>query len=182
MNMKRIVVLVGVVLALLLCAPASNAATILVGQCVEYGPCWYGPDVPWSDTLTGTDLADLGLGTNVPLVAAQTACCVIRLGVTTIVFDTTTGPVTESLPEFSGGGHNDPCNFCEVDTVGTFAIPANALDATISGIFGNSLSSSTAGVNVYLGPFSVTPEPGTIVMLGTGVLGLAGMLRRKINL
>ena len=27
-----------------------------------------------------------------------------------------------------------------------------------------------------------TPEPGTLVMLGTGVLGLAGMLRRKINL
>jgi hypothetical protein len=27
-----------------------------------------------------------------------------------------------------------------------------------------------------------TPEPGTLVMLGSGVIGLAGMLRRKINL
>ena len=27
-----------------------------------------------------------------------------------------------------------------------------------------------------------TPEPGTLAMLGTGVLGLAGLLRRKINL
>lgn len=27
-----------------------------------------------------------------------------------------------------------------------------------------------------------TPEPGTLVLLGSGVLGLAGMLRRKINL
>ena len=26
------------------------------------------------------------------------------------------------------------------------------------------------------------PEPGTLVFMGTGVLGLAGMLRRKINL
>ncbi len=29
---------------------------------------------------------------------------------------------------------------------------------------------------------SPTPEPGTLVMLGTGILGLAGTLRRKINL
>jgi len=29
---------------------------------------------------------------------------------------------------------------------------------------------------------STTPEPGTLVMLGSGVLGLAGVLRRKINL
>jgi hypothetical protein len=27
-----------------------------------------------------------------------------------------------------------------------------------------------------------TPEPGTLVMLGTGILGLGGVLRRKINL
>jgi|HubBroStandDraft_6_1064221.scaffolds.fasta_scaffold117487_1 hypothetical protein len=31
-------------------------------------------------------------------------------------------------------------------------------------------------------PVSVTPEPGTLIMLGTGILGLAGTLRRKINL
>ena len=29
---------------------------------------------------------------------------------------------------------------------------------------------------------STTPEPGTLIMLGSGVLGLAGVLRRKINL
>ena len=29
---------------------------------------------------------------------------------------------------------------------------------------------------------SPTPEPGTLVMLGTGILGLAGTLRRKMNL
>jgi len=29
---------------------------------------------------------------------------------------------------------------------------------------------------------SPVPEPGTLVMLGSGILGLAGVLRRKINL
>jgi hypothetical protein len=29
---------------------------------------------------------------------------------------------------------------------------------------------------------STTPEPGTLIMLGTGILGLAGTLRRRINL
>ena len=27
-----------------------------------------------------------------------------------------------------------------------------------------------------------TPEPGTLIMLGSGIVGLAGVLRRKINL
>jgi hypothetical protein len=29
-------------------------------------------------------------------------------------------------------------------------------------------------------PLTATPEPGTLLMMGTGILGLAGMLRRKL--
>ena len=29
-------------------------------------------------------------------------------------------------------------------------------------------------------PYSVTPEPGSLMLLGSGVLGLAGMIRRKL--
>ena len=55
---------------------------------------------------------------------------------------------------------------------------------------------STAGVLLSTGPYvgytlggefdfgggAPTPEPGTLVMFGSGVLGLAGLVRRKINL
>jgi len=38
--------------------------------------------------------------------------------------------------------------------------------------------------NITLGsatPTPGTPEPGTLVMFGSGVIGLAGLLRRKFN-
>jgi PEP-CTERM motif len=54
---------------------------------------------------------------------------------------------------------------------------------------------STAGVLLSTGPYvgytlggefdmgaTPTPEPGTLVMFGSGILGLAGLVRRKINL
>ncbi len=34
----------------------------------------------------------------------------------------------------------------------------------------------------FSGGFSTVPEPGTLVMFGSGIIGLAGILRRKINL
>jgi len=44
---------------------------------------------------------------------------------------------------------------------------------------GNLVAGSSATV---VGSTSVIPEPGTLGMLGTGVLGLAGMMRRKLKL
>lgn len=173
---------------LMLCAPPSQAG-LLVGQCIEFAACWSGPGpTAWSDSLSLSDLMALGLGGDVPLVAAQTSQYVIRLGVTTITFDTSTGPVTEMLPEFSGGEHMDPCDFCEIDTVGMFSIPANATSAMISGTFGNSTVSTSAGVNVCLdsgvpcAPSSGVPEPGTFGILGAGFVGLWAMVRRKARL
>jgi hypothetical protein len=36
--------------------------------------------------------------------------------------------------------------------------------------------------NITVTPTGVIPEPGALVMFGTGIIGLAGVLRRKINL
>jgi hypothetical protein len=51
---------------------------------------------------------------------------------------------------------------------------------------GDGLSQPYGNQQLYLnflnGGSSTTPEPGTLVMFGSGIIGLAGVLRRKINL
>ena len=54
---------------------------------------------------------------------------------------------------------------------------ANITKVVFSETAGNGLANFAVGT-MYLG----TPEPGTLLLLGTGALGLAGILRRKINL
>jgi hypothetical protein len=85
-----------------------------------------------------------------------------------ITFTTTGSPVTEMLGEFNGSFHLNPCHFCEVDTVGSFSIPSNALSAVISGTFGNSVVPNSAGVDLFLGHPSAVPGP----IEGGGLPGL----------
>jgi hypothetical protein len=177
-------VLLGAV-AMLVAAPASQAG-IMVAQCPFNTTCTLAQTTPtpWSDSLSIANLTSLGLGTSQPLVAAQTNPGLIRLGVTTIDFTTATGAVIESLPEFSGLNQNPPCNFCEIDTVGTFSIPTNAVSATISGFFGNSAAPSSAAVDVCAGsgvpcdPAAV-PEPSSLALLGASLAGLGMTWRRR---
>lgn len=163
-------------------ASAANASTsILVGKCIESAPCWTGSGpVSWSDNLSGAQLSALGLGTNTPFIAAQTAEYIMRIGLTTMTFATPGGPVVETVGEFSGNLHSDPCNFCEVDTLGTFFIPTDATSATISGAFGNSaFPSSSGGANLYLGGLPSVPEPATWAMLILGVAMIGFVARRR---
>ncbi|MGD0732779.1 MAG: PEP-CTERM sorting domain-containing protein [Terracidiphilus sp.] len=60
-------------------------------------------------------------------------------------------------------------------TLATF----NSDSTDSSGNYGAS-SSSTWGIDVTSEAISPAPEPGTLVMLGTGLFGLAGLLRRKM--
>ena len=76
---------------------------------------------------------------------------------------------------FSTGGDGDPSNYRFFGAINP---------GGISSIF---IANSSGGIEVddlqygYL-PSSTVPEPGTLVLLGSGVVGLAAMLRRKINL
>jgi hypothetical protein len=152
--------------------------------------------------------------------------------------------ITTTLPEFNGADrYVDPGPYQPATVVGTFTILPGDTSITIAGTFGNSLTTSSAGVNLYLGsllvaqcveftdcynamtsttPWSLsltpaqivamgtgvvdftvvqtsqfwirlgettltqvnpttatTPEPSTLLLLGTGALGVASLLRRK---
>jgi hypothetical protein len=105
------------------------------------------------------------------------------LGVTTITFTTGSGPVVESLPEFSGfAQHSDPGPF-ETDIVGSFLIPLDATAALISGTFGNSVVNSSAGTNVCLGDgpcfVSATPLPPSFYLLLTAFMALGFVVYRR---
>ncbi len=194
--MKKSLVFLGALGVFFFAAPQSKADGLLVGQCVEGTICWTGSSpTPWSDSLSFADLVavttDAGSLT-IPFIVEQNAEYVIRLGVTTMDFNTTTGPVVQSLGEFNGfGSYSDPCPvslpYCETDTVGTFTVPSNSLSATISGTFGNSMAPNSAGECVYLGatgPCSVsgvaTPEPTSVLLMATMLLGLAFVARKRI--
>lgn len=70
--------------------------SILVGQCVEFASCYYGPDVPFSDTLNAAQIASLGTG-SVNLTVDQTSQFVIQLGTTTLDQATGVTPEPSSL-------------------------------------------------------------------------------------
>ena len=114
-----------------------------------------------------------------------------------------TGPVT-SGSFFSGGGNNTNVSQCTaVDTNNSFttvtSIPnehnGNGFsDFILTGFsltsghfyeFEASVSNDTDGMEEYFiipaGAPAFTPEPGTLVLFGSGLLGLAGILRRKLG-
>jgi PEP-CTERM motif len=75
----------------------------------------------------------------------------------------------DNVPNYSGNGYN------EADYTGAATTRAYCL--TNSGCVGDNLG---ALVTTFSG--TSTPEPSTLVMFGSGIIGLAGVLRRKINL
>jgi len=163
-------------------AAPSNAAVLLVGQCVDFNACSTSlSPTPWSGTLSSGELALLGLGTSQAFTAEQTSPITIRLGVTTISFMTSGTPVTESLPQFSGSAHlTGPF---ETDVLGSFLIPLNATSAVISGTFGNSAFPNSSGVDLFFGPTtgitSGVPEPSTWAMMILGFFGIGAMTYRR---
>ena len=107
----------------------------------------------------------------------------------------------------NGGTGNDIFGF-DLDGIDTYGAPGNAIDTTGYGAadsyFSNISPDFTMGTVNFITPIapggftyfsledpfttgitgttgsSVTPEPGTIALLGTGALGLVGTIRRRL--
>ncbi len=76
----------------------------------------------------------------------------------------------DNVPNFSGNGYN------QSDNTGSVTSRAYCLTNVGCVADGNGL------VTTFGTQSSTTPEPGTLVMFGSGILGLAGVLRRKLSL
>ncbi len=84
--------------------------------------------------------------------------------------------ITDMLTDSLGTDANGPT--LSLSGLGSFA--ETGYDTT-AGIF--SLTSSSAGITgfqlVSTAPAAVTPEPSSIALLGTGLLGVAGVMKRR---
>ena len=91
-----------------------------------------------------------------------------------VIFSGTfSGPVTWTLVTLANGTHNYTLTGALTGNVGANGVTVQLTINTGKGFFNGMTTISSGDTNI------VVPEPGTLGLLGTGLVGIAGLIRRK---
>ena len=170
--MKKVVLLA--LLALVLPTVAlANTLNVVDGGSIGLGTA----------TLTGTATAGGSMTLTAPLISINS---VSTPGTLTLVTGTLSATGNPNVFDFTGGTltltSGSSTLFTGAFSSGTVTVTGGNI-FTINGTLANGLGFTTQ-IDKHgdvSGTALITPEPGTLGLLGTGLVGLAGIVRRKMR-